>query len=1197
MNKIPTYIKLIVFALLILCTVIDIRLKHNSWNNTVDQFIKTLHYKEDLIEDYFNNRINFTTENEKLISHKTKGITYLAFKEDSLIYWSDNTINIDYNTINKLKHSKYGKIGHGDYIIKKRIKKDTTLYGLILVKSEYEYNNKYLSSSFNPDFNLCNHIIISKDLKNHKDWIKNKNGDTLFAIYSTDKNHKYKPHILLKWGFIIFFLLLFVIIYNAILGESGKKRAIYLIFTIIGLIIARWIMISFGLPNTFYSLDIFSNKILETRLLKLSLGDLLLNSIFLFFILYLLINIPFKFEKTLKNKILLSSIYSLAVLIFNLFAFSLLKALSYIINNTDIAFNLSRWKDIDICSYLTYFMFLLLFYVFTLAVSRHIQFFKEKIKLKRQFIYILIGSIIFIAITSENPFIAHPALIIVLATFLTGIYTEYAVKSELKYSSFLFILFILSFILIFIISNTTKIKENVIRQNYALKLFNERDNKLEEVLPNISDYITTSPEIKQLIKKPYENEAIIERNLSQFSYDYIKDNYELQLTICGETDSLMIEPDTVLSNCFEFFGQTLKDKGEKIGNSYFHFINNFDGLISYIAEIPYKSEGKSLKIFLQINSKTGDEGKGYPELLKSEKTTNSRSTEKYSWGKYKNGFLIASSGKFNYMTSCKGFEEKEEDFFVKDGYSHHIHMKNGDMIIVSLPAESITEILLNLPYIFGLFCLIAFIMWIIHSFPFRKTQYISFKTRIRTAFIIMLVGFFFIIGGLSIYYNSTRFKDRHYERIAQLMKLVTRELEFTEPHANKNPEITNKLRSISDMTFADINIYDLKGRLISTSRPEIFSKKIISNLINPRALHRFQTESLSYLIQKENIGSLSYLSAYIPMTDTNNKIIAYINVPYFSENAALTEEIGNLIITGVNINVLMILIAVFISVIISDKITLPLSLVYNKLKDMKFGGMYEKIDYEQNDEIGRLVKEYNTMTDKLKESALNLAKSERETAWREMARQIAHEIKNPLTPMKLNIQHLQRSLKSGSPEWENQFQKTCNILMEQIDNMSAIANAFSDFAQMPRTRFQQINIVELLNNTIELFSKGKTTISKKENKKEIYVWADKEQLTRAFVNLLKNSIQATSDSADPKVDIDIFSGKEEVTVIIKDNGHGVPEEIKSKVFEPNFTTKSSGTGIGLAITKRIIENAKGSIWFTTKDKEGTNFFVSLPLYK
>lgn len=131
MNKIPTYIKLIVFALFILCTVIDISLKHNSWNNTVAQFIKTLHSKEDIIEDYFNNRINFTTENEKLISHKTKGITYLAFKEDSLIYWSDNTINIDFNTINKLKHSKYGKIGHGDYVVKKgqnRIQSCTALF-------------------------------------------------------------------------------------------------------------------------------------------------------------------------------------------------------------------------------------------------------------------------------------------------------------------------------------------------------------------------------------------------------------------------------------------------------------------------------------------------------------------------------------------------------------------------------------------------------------------------------------------------------------------------------------------------------------------------------------------------------------------------------------------------------------------------------------------------------------------------------------------------------------------------------------------------------------------------------------------------------------------------------------------------------------------------------------------------------------
>lgn len=1197
MNKIPTYIKLIVFVLLILSSIIDISLKHNSWNNTLKKFTKTLHAKEDVIDNFFQSNKYYKTIQKGDICPKAKDITYLVFKKDSLIYWSDNTINIDYNTINKLKNNTYGQISHGNYVIKKHIKKDTSLYGLILIKNQYKYHNKYLQSSFNPKFNLCQHISITKDLKKHKDWIRNKEGDILFAIHSSGDNHKYKPPMLLKWGFIILFFLLLVIIYNSIVSKSEKRKGIYLISTIIGLIIARWIMISFEFPNAFYSLDIFSNKLLEIDYIKISLGDLLLHSIFLFFILYLTISIPFKPFKIFNNKAIASFSYIFIILIFNLFIFALLGGLTYVINNTNIAFNLSRWRDIDICSYLSYMIFLLLFYVFTLAVSKHIQYFKNRIKVKTQFLYIILGTALFIIITSTNPFIAHPALIIVLATFTTGMYTEYIVKSELKYSSFLVILFILSFILIFIINSTTKVKENVIRQNYALTLYKERDKKLEESLPKISDYIAKSPAISRLLTRPYKNEMLIERHISQFSNSYIKDDYELQLTICGTTDSLMIEPDTTLSNCFEFFGGTLKEKGEKIHNSHFYFINNFDGLISYIAEIPHKSNGKKLKMFLRIDSQTGDEGKGYPELLKSEKISNSPSTEKYSWGKYKNGLLIASSGKFNYMTSCKGFENKKDDFFIKDGYSHHTHAINGDLVIVSLPATSITEILLNLPYIFGLFCLIAFIMWIIHSFPFKRLQYISFKIRIRTAFIIMLVAFFIIIGGLSIYYNSTRFKDRHYDRIAQLMKLVTRELEFIEPHSNKNPRITNKLRELSDMTFTDINIYDLKGRLISTSRPEIYSKKIISNLINPRALQKFQEENLSYLIQKENIGSLSYLSAYIPMTDRNNKIIAYINVPYFSENAELTEEIGNLIITGVNLNVLMILIAVVISVIISDKITLPLSLVYNKLRDMKFGGMYEKINYEQNDEIGRLVREYNTMTDKLKESALNLAKSERESAWREMARQVAHEIKNPLTPMKLNIQHLQRSLKKDSPQWEKQFHKTCNILMEQIDAMSAIANAFSDFAKMPKTKYQQIDIVELLSNSIELFSKGKTTITRKENKDKIFVWADKEQLTRAFVNLLKNSIQATHESAYPKVDIDIFSGKEDVTVIIKDNGHGISEEIKDKLFEPNFTTKSSGTGIGLAITKRIIENAKGSIWFTKGEKEGTNFFVRLPLYK
>ncbi len=1195
MSRIPIYIEIILFTLLILCSAIDISLEHNSWKNTVKEFNNTLHRKECIVEDIFDNYSDYTFKNLKLHYLKKEGITLLKFKNDSLLFWSDNSIEIDTSALQRLKQNRYTQISNGNYLVKRKTIKDTTLYGLILIKNEFRYNNRYLKSEFHQDFNLCQHIKISNDIEKYRNYITNKKGEYLFSIYSTGKNHKYRPHIGLKWGFILLFFLSLIVIYNTILVAPQNKRKYYYIATITGLAILRWIMVSTEFPNTFYSLEIFSKIVFFKYNLNISLGDMLLNSICISFIVYLTINTPLNINKFPKAKLAIVISHIIISLILYLVVFSIIYVITHIINNTNITFNLSKWKDINIFSYLTLLTLLLPLYVFTLAVIKYIRFFKSKFKLKTQLFYLFIGTIIFIIVGYNNTFILYPTVIIVLATFIIGFYAEYIVKNELLYSYFLFILFILSIILMFILRYQTNIKEQLTRHNYAIELFNERDYELEESLIDISNYINSSKLIAYLMTEPYENEAIIEQNIETFASQYLKDKYQLQLTVCGETDSLMIETDSTV-NCFEFFGGTLQNKGIKLNKSNFYFLDNFDGLISYITQISYKLNTKIINLFIQIDSRTGDEGTGYPELLASQKVKYSVKLDKYSWAKYKNCTLIASSGNFNYMTSCQGFNNQKKNFFIKDGFSHYTLTRDDGIVIVSIPAESIRDILANIPYIFGIFCIIALIMWTINSFPFKKINYISFKVRIITAFIIMLVAFFFIVGGLSIYYNSVQSKEKHYDRIAQLMKLVTRELEYIEPNVAINMRITDKLCQLSNMTFTDINIYNLKGELISTSRPEIFDKKVISNLMNPQALNRFKTENLSHLIQTENIGSLRYLSAYIPMTDQNNKIVAYINVPYFSENAELTEEIGNLIITGVNINVLMILIAVIVSVIISEKITLPLSLVYNKLREMKFEGMYEKINYEQNDEIGRLVKEYNNMTDKLKESAFNLAKSERESAWREMARQIAHEIKNPLTPMKLNIQHLQRSLKD-TPEWEAQFHKTCKILMEQIDNMAAIANAFSDFAQMPKSVFKQINIVELVDNTTELFSKGETTISQKSNKEHIYVWADKEQLTRAFVNLLKNSVQAVAEESSPEINIDIFASKADVTIKIKDNGCGISEEIKDKLFEPNFTTKSSGTGIGLAITKRIIQNAQGSIWFTSSKKEGASFYICLPLYR
>jgi nitrogen fixation/metabolism regulation signal transduction histidine kinase len=302
------------------------------------------------------------------------------------------------------------------------------------------------------------------------------------------------------------------------------------------------------------------------------------------------------------------------------------------------------------------------------------------------------------------------------------------------------------------------------------------------------------------------------------------------------------------------------------------------------------------------------------------------------------------------------------------------------------------------------------------------------------------------------------------------------------------------------------------------------------------------------------------------------------------------------LVAFINIYVILIAFSIFIALVISNYITKPLQLIKDKISQLKLGRTNEKIEWSKNDEIGSLVLEYNRMVDELSNSAVLLAKSERESAWREMAKQIAHEIKNPLTPMKLSVQYLQKAWDEKTPDWDERLKRFTQTIVEQIESLSIIASEFSDFAKMPKSKFAKTEIVEVIKNSIGLF-KNATPINIALNYSENqYVLADREQLLRVFNNLIKNAIQAVADPSKGFIEITVEQDVELVIITFKDNGKGIPREQREKVFYPNFTTKSGGMGLGLAMVKNIVQNAGGEITFESEENVGTTFIVALPVY-
>jgi nitrogen fixation/metabolism regulation signal transduction histidine kinase len=451
-----------------------------------------------------------------------------------------------------------------------------------------------------------------------------------------------------------------------------------------------------------------------------------------------------------------------------------------------------------------------------------------------------------------------------------------------------------------------------------------------------------------------------------------------------------------------------------------------------------------------------------------------------------------------------------------------------------------------------------------------------------------------------------QYQSKHYENIKDKLNSVYLELDgklSMENHLSADwrsdnyTSLNELLIRLSNIFVTDINLYDLNGFLIATSRPEIFYRDLASMRINNMAFINLKELTKSEYFQKEKIGSLEYLSVYVPFFNADNKILGYLNMPYFRMQSVLAREISNLIVAVINFTLLLIVITMGLAVFISGRLTAPLSMLGDGLASVEVGKKSEHLTYKGNDEIGELVKQYNRMVDEIDDSTHKLANSEREYAWREMAKQIAHEIKNPLTPMKLNVQQLFKSWKDKAPGFDEKLERFTYNQIEYIDNLSTIASAFSAFAKMPGANPVEVNLLEQIKLTLELF-KDTENITFQVNwphESKVIVYADKEHLNGVFSNIFKNGIQSIPADRQGLIKVSLEVKGDKILVSISDNGTGIPEDLQNKLFTPNFTTKSSGMGLGLSITKRYIESANGRIWFKSIADKGTVFYIELPL--
>ena len=593
---------------------------------------------------------------------------------------------------------------------------------------------------------------------------------------------------------------------------------------------------------------------------------------------------------------------------------------------------------------------------------------------------------------------------------------------------------------------------------------------------------------------------------------------------------------------------------------------------------------------------------GYPELLQGKEVVNvSKMPFNYSFGNYFGEYLVAYAGKYHYPFHLQGKWKDSLSIEISEGYKHFIYnIEDSRTIVIS--REKINFIDYAAAFSYNLFFFTIFFVLLLRitgrntrNWPKNKfRRLITFSLFSLLIFSILFVGLSSILYTIN-QYNTTinHRKDDRSILVASSLDPYLSSLCPNDKHVAEilAPEITRIARGL----LFDINVYSLYGKLIISSRPEVFTNYIQSTRMNSAALTKLWRKEVSQFTIQEQLDEKSYLSVYIPYHNQNGEFIAFINLPSFLDKESIARDISAIITAYANLYIILTIIAIFIGFALSNRLVQPLNILRRRLQGIDILSTPQYIDYTSDDEIGAVVAAYNEMITALDKSAKQLAKSERESAWREMAKQIAHEIKNPLTPMRLSLQHLIHMKKDNHSDWTVRFDEVSKTLLEQIDTLTKTASEFSSFAKTNKSAPSIIDLKITLQEQQPLFDNySNIHYTATIEVESAPIKAHHEQISRVLMNVLINAVQALEESERGIISATLRESDTHYCITIEDNGKGIDAEMEAKLFMPNFTTKKSGSGLGLSICRNILEDYGGSISYSRSSLGGACFTMCLP---
>ncbi len=1146
-----------------------------------------------------------------LTEEKQKEVDYptFVFTKRKLAFWNTSQVALDFGKLAGLDDFGVTSIHQSKYLYQRRTvvrgRDRYILVSLIPLMTRYPFTNQYLTTSLNRQI-FASQVEYSDETEAGAFLV---DLDGLPLLFVKVANQNIFPGAML--GVVNFLAIAFILLliltlylYTLRIGKQGKLKTGFG-WLILGNVVVRGLLLISGFPFALTGMELFNSSTYVSSAINPSLGDLLFNIVSLLSVsAYLFENRIYLAQRCWEvfspkaRKILYTVLYLVSLL--SLYCYS--QVVRDILANSQINLDMGQTIEFDNIRVFAFVVIVLsgLIAFLIIHVFYKIVFHKRK-NFISTFLTLALPTVIFGVLFGALVDEALWGILIYHTVYMVIIYIN-DLPSRMRKFRFGSLLYILSAIILVSLVGAVSVyrgferNELIQKQKFATKLLIDRDVEAEYLLNQIAGKIRTDMTLNSKIISPRVSVSQVKDRISQLFVDGYFSGYNIKISLFDQ-DGVGIGRNMGLVY-YDDYKHRFVSAGYRTDYENIFFDGNFlsSGRKRYVCFIELERyKNRTGFIILELNQKKQVSRSVYPELL-LDNSTAGRSD--FDYAVFDSKDLVHSVGQFNYKADFNTHWIDSRRLYArgveKNGHHHLAVRTDNRVIVITSKLYKFWSGLSNFSFLFVLFMAVAVVIMVTNSLiNYETIKSFNFSTKILIylgcafAIPLVLVGAA-ILNTLNKSYKAEIDKSYQKQTIAMSENFVDLITDFYNNDLNRDG-LSNELLKISRSSRADINLYDNEGRMLSTSQPKIIEAGLLSPYINPVAFNKLKNEYKDKVILEESIGKLSYKSSFVAVRSYDDgKLLGIMSSPFFSSKNHLGRQKTEVFANIINISTLIFMISIGLSYVAVRRLTNPIMLIASKLKRTEFSEENPPLEWTSNDEIGMLVREYNSMLEKLEISKKELARSEKEAAWREMAKQVAHEIKNPLTPMKLTLQHLDRVM-----DKDDERRKSLSTLLAQVDTLDQIVTSFSHFARMPDPENETFNLITTLEKSINLHP-DKHIVCETTGKKAM-VTGDKKLFGRIFNNIILNAFQAMNNLSSPVLTITIEQQRDKVLLAFRDIGSGIPDEIKDKVFVPNFSTKASGSGIGLAVAKRGIAHAGGNIWFEANQPVGTIFYIELPL--